>query len=148
MAIVKENLTHRPERHSRYTRSESGGFLPTPSKIRVVSYREIGSRVRTLRQVKDLTQTDLAKMLGTTQTAVSEIERGNRGLTVQQLVKLARALRTSPDAILGEENGHVPRPKTAKFLRRLHRIEQLPDTQQDAVLKIIDGVIKAHRLAR
>ena len=122
--------------------------LPTPSKIAVISYRDIGARVRTLRQEKDLTQTELAKLLGTRQTAVSEIERGNRGLTVQQLVKLARALNTSPDAILGEGNGHPPRPKSAKILRRLHRIEQLPDAQQDAVLKIIDGIIKAHRLGR
>jgi transcriptional regulator with XRE-family HTH domain len=122
--------------------------LPTPSKIAVISYRAIGARVRTLRQEKDLTQTQLAKVLGTRQTAVSEIERGNRGLTVQQLVKLARALKTTPDAILGEENGHQPRPKSAKILRRLHRIEQLPETQQDAVLKVIDGVIKAHRIAR
>jgi len=122
--------------------------LPTRSKIMVISYRDVGARVRALRQEKDLTQTALAKLLGTTQTAVSEIERGNRGLTVQQLVKLARALKTSPDAILGEENGHPPRPKSAKILRRLHRIEQLPQAQQDAVLKIIDGVIKAHRVGR
>jgi len=101
-----------------------------------------------LRQERDLTQTELAKILGTTQTAVSEIERGNRGLTVQQLVKLSRALKTSPDGILGEENGHQPRPKSAKILRRLHRVEQLPEPQQDAVLKIIDGVIKAHRVGR
>ena len=122
--------------------------MPTPSKITVISYRDIGTRLRILRQERDLTQTELAKVLGTTQTAVSEIERGNRGLTVQQLVKLTRALKTSPDEILGEGNGHVPRPKSAKILRRLHRIEQLPEPQQDAVLKIIDGVIKAHRLAR
>lgn len=122
--------------------------MPTPSKIAVISYRDIGARVRTLRQERDLTQTELAKILGTTQTAVSEIERGNRGLTVQQLVKLSRALKTSPDGILGEENGHQPRPKSAKILRRLHRVEQLPEPQQDAVLKIIDGVIKAHRVGR
>lgn len=122
--------------------------MPTPSKISVISYGEIGARVRTLRQEKDLTQTELAKTLGTTQTAVSEIEHGNRGLTVQQLVKLARALKTSPDAILGERNGHVVRPRSAKILRRLHRIEQLPNAQQDAVLKVIDEVLKAHRLAR
>lgn len=121
--------------------------MPTRSKIAVISYREIGARVRTLRQEKDLTQTKLAKVLGTGQTAVSEIERGNRGLTVQQLVKLARALKTTPDAILGEENGHPLRPRSAKILRRFHRIEQLPESQQDAVLKV-DGVIEAHRIRR
>lgn len=122
--------------------------LPTPSKIRLVSYRDIGGRIRAFRQEKDLTQTDLAELLGTKQTAVSAVERGQRGLTVQQLVKLARVLKTSPNDILGEGNHSSPRPKSARILRRLHRIELLPEDQQDAVLKLIDGVIKAHRLGR
>jgi len=120
--------------------------LPTPSKISVISYRDIGARIRTLRQQRDMTQTDLARLLGTRQTAVSEVERGNRGLTVHQLVKLARVLKTSPNTILGEGNHDVPRPKSARLLRRLHRIEQLPAEQQDALLKLIDGAIKAHRV--
>jgi transcriptional regulator with XRE-family HTH domain len=122
--------------------------LPTRSKIAVVSFRDVGARIRTLRQERDLTQTDMAKLLGTKQTAVSEVERGNRGLTVQQLVKLARALKTSPNELLGEGNHNTPRPKRARLLRRLHRIELLPQDQQDALLKLIDGAIKAHAIGR
>jgi transcriptional regulator with XRE-family HTH domain len=120
--------------------------LPTPSKLRVVSFREIGLRIRTLRQQKDLTQTELAKLLGTGQTAVSEVERGNRGLTVQQLVKLTRVLKVSPNQILGEGVQSEQHPRTARLLRRLRRVEQLPEDQQDAVVKLIDGVLRAHRI--
>jgi len=119
--------------------------LPRPSKITVISYRDIGARVRMLRQELGFTQTKLAKILGTTQTALSEVERGNRGLTVQQVVKLARSMKVSPNEILGDKAGNGRRPQSAKVLRRLHLIEQLPERQQDAVLKVIDGILKAHQ---
>jgi transcriptional regulator with XRE-family HTH domain len=121
--------------------------VPRASKIKVVSFKQVGQRVRALRLAGDLTQTQLAKTLGTTQTALSEIERGNRGLTVQQLVKLARSLKSSPNDILGEgTNGRQTPPTSGRVLRRLRRLEALPDDQQEAVLKLIDGVMKAHKL--
>ena len=119
--------------------------MPTPSKISVISYQQLGARIRALRQQRDLTQTKLAKLLGTKQTAISEVERGNRGLSLQQLVKLAKVLKTTPNDILGKGNGSAARPSSARVLRRLHRIEQLPRDQQDALLQLIDGAIKSHR---
>ena len=119
--------------------------MPRPSKIRVVSFRDIGQRVRALRLANDLTQAVLAKTLGTTQTALSEIERGNRGLTVQQVVKLSRALKASPNEILGEgKNGRQTQPASARLLRRMRRLDMLPETQQEAVLKVIDSILGAH----
>lgn len=121
--------------------------LPRRSKIAVISYRDIGERVRALRLAHDLTQTKLAKLLGTSQTALSEVERGNRGLTVQHVVKLARALKATPNDILGEgkrQRVNGGRPRDARILRRLHRIESLPEGQRQAVLKLLDGIIEAH----
>jgi transcriptional regulator with XRE-family HTH domain len=121
--------------------------LPRRSKLAVISYREIGERVRALRLAHDLTQTELAKLLGTSQTALSETERGNRGLTVQQVVKLARALKATPNDILGEgkrQRANGSRPHDVRMLRRLHRIESLPEGQRQAVLKLLDGIIEAH----
>ena len=123
--------------------------MPRPSKIRVVSFKDVGRRVRELRIAADRTQAQLAKTLGTTQTAVSEIERGNRGLTVQQVVKLSRALKTSPNALLGEsKNGRHSESTSPRLLRRLRRLERLPKVQQDAILKILDGLLKAQEDAR
>lgn len=120
--------------------------MPRRSKISVISYKDIGERVRALRLARDLTQTQLAKILGTSQTALSETERGNRGLTVQQVVKLSRSLKVTPNDILGSGQRQRPhgRPRDARVLRRLSRIEHLPDAQRQAVLKILDGIIEAH----
>ncbi len=120
--------------------------MPRRSKISVISYKDIGERVRALRLASNRTQTQLAKVLGTTQTALSEVERGNRGLTVQQVVKISKALKVTPNDILGEGKRQRPasRPHDARVLRRLSRIEKLPDAQRQAVLKILDGIIEAH----
>lgn len=120
--------------------------MPRPSKLRVVSFKDIGERVRALRLAADLTQAQLARTLGTTQTALSEIERGNRGLTVQHVVKLARALKVTPNDILGEAKRTRPRkrPGDTRILKRMYRLEQLPEAQRLAALKILDGIIEAH----
>ena len=125
--------------------------MPRPSKIRAISFKEIGERVRALRMARDLTQTALARILGTSQTALSEMERGNRGLTVQQVVKLSRALKVTPNDILGDGRRQRPndaRPRDTRIVRRLHRIEMLPDAQRQAVLKLLDGIIEAHSSAK
>jgi transcriptional regulator with XRE-family HTH domain len=85
-------------------------------------------------------------MLGTSQAALSQIERGQRGLTVQQVVKLARSLGATPNDILG--NGRrersSERPKDSRILRRFYRIEKMSEDQQHAALKMLDSFIDAH----
>jgi transcriptional regulator with XRE-family HTH domain len=128
------------------TLGPGGRSLPRPSKIAVVSYAEIGQRLRELRERQGLTQVKLAKALGTSQAALSQVEHGSRGLTVQQVVKLARVLGATPNEILGEGKRARPngRPKSTRILRRLYRIERLPESQQQAVIKLLDGIIEAH----
>ena len=126
-----------------------GVNVPKPPKHQVVSMKDIGERLRSLRQARDMTQTQLAKVLGTQQTAVSQVELGNRGLTVHQVVKLATALQVSTDAILRPTNGSDPRelPKDRRLLRRLRQIEQLPKAEKQALLKTIDAFLKSSQVA-
>lgn len=123
--------------------------MPTPPKTVVLPMKEIGARLRALRQARDMTQVELAKVLGTQQTAVSQVELGNRGLSVQQVVKLAKALRVSTDAILGPMNGAAREelPTDRRLLRRLRQIEQLPKVERQALLKTIDAFLKSSQVA-
>ena len=119
--------------------------MPRPAKHVVMSRSEIGSRIRALREQRRLTQAELATTLGTHQANVSQIERGIRGLTLQQTVKLARALHISPDKLLGvgKDDGKPVAPRNEKLMRRVRRVEQLPREQQEAVVKILDGFLGA-----
>ena len=54
----------------------------------------IGTRGKMLRITKGVSQTELAKQIGVTQTHLSNIENGRAGLTIPNLIKLHEALDT------------------------------------------------------
>lgn len=71
-------------------------------------------RIRDLRTDRDLTQTQVAKMLGMSQTGYSKYETGENDVPTQILIRLARYYDTSIDYLLGEtdERRRYPRSKT------------------------------------
>ena len=58
-------------------------------------------RIRDLREDHDLTQKDLAKMLGMSQTGYSKYETGENDIPTAVLLKLADFYHTSVDYLLG-----------------------------------------------
>lgn len=62
------------------------------------SYQE---RMRALREDHDLTQEQVAKYLGTSQTMYARYERGANELPLRHLVALCRLYHVSADEILG-----------------------------------------------
>ena len=61
-------------------------------------------RIRDLRTDRDLNQTQVAKLLGMSQTGYSKYETGENDVPTQVLIRLARFYDTSIDYILGESN--------------------------------------------
>ena len=61
-------------------------------------------RIRDLRQDRDLNQTQVAKMLGMSQTGYSKYETGENDIPTEVLIKLSRFYNTSIDYLLGETN--------------------------------------------
>jgi len=111
----------------------------------VVSKKEIGLRVKLLRQQQGLTQVELAKRLDMTQSNLSAIERGARGVTVHQVVRLALALRASTDEILLADKAPVlERRPSKRLMKRLQRIAELPDRDQRIILQLLDGFVTHH----
>ncbi len=60
------------------------------------------SRLRGLREDKDMNQTQIAKILGMSQTGYSKYETGENDIPTEILIKLARYYNTSIDYLLGE----------------------------------------------
>ena len=58
------------------------------------------NRLRDLREDADLTQTQVAKFLGMSQTGYSKYETGENDIPTRVLIKLAEFYRTSIDYIL------------------------------------------------
>jgi transcriptional regulator with XRE-family HTH domain len=121
------------------------GALPRPPKEIVISKTAIGERLRVIRKAQELTQAELAAILGVRHTHISGIERGVRGVTVQQLVKLCRALKVTSADVLGEKPPqHVSRSRDGKLARRVERIRALPRSKQRVLLELIDTYLDRH----
>ena len=58
-------------------------------------------RLRDLREDADLTQKQVAKYLGMSQTGYSKYETGENDIPTQVLIRLARFYHTSTDYLLG-----------------------------------------------
>ncbi|MGH9335150.1 MAG: helix-turn-helix domain-containing protein [Vicinamibacteria bacterium] len=121
----------------------------TMAKSKSVSFskKNMGERIRALRLQKGLTQVELGKKMGMTQSNISEIERGIRGLTVRQLLKLSSILSASTDTILlgssSIENGTAN--LSLRVLRRAQRIQELPVRKQRALLETVDALLDKHQ---
>ncbi len=58
-------------------------------------------RIRDLREDRDLSQADIAKVIKTTQQQYSKIETGKADISGQKLMLLAKFYNVSTDYILG-----------------------------------------------
>lgn len=68
------------------------------------------NRLHDLREDADLTQTQVAKYLGMSQTGYSKYETGENDIPTQVLIRLAQLYRTSTDYILGLSDRRTPLP--------------------------------------
>jgi transcriptional regulator with XRE-family HTH domain len=61
--------------------------------------RAVVATVSSSRKDMDLTQEDLAKRMGWSREVLSNIEQGRRGVTVSDLILIARALNLDPETL-------------------------------------------------
>ncbi len=67
-------------------------------------------RIRDLREDADLTQTQVANILGMSQTGYSKYETGENDIPSSVLIRLSRFYKTSVDYLLGETDEKRPYP--------------------------------------
>jgi transcriptional regulator with XRE-family HTH domain len=72
------------------------------------------SRIRELREDKDLSQTELAKILGMSQTGYSKYETGENDIPTGILIAIAKYHKTSVDYLLGLTNVKKQYPRRTK----------------------------------
>lgn len=65
-------------------------------------------RLRDLREDRDMSQTEMAKVLNMSQTGYSKYETGTNDVPTQVLIELANYHNTSVDYLLGLTNDRKP----------------------------------------
>ena len=128
-ALIMARTPHRP--------SASTGRAPVEG---------FGPRLTALRQATGLTQEELGARVGLSNRMIAYYERDDAQPPGPLLAPLARALHTTTDALLGLAALPEPlRPRTARLLKRLQQIEDLPPAEQRAVLKMVDALLERRR---
>lgn len=90
-----------------------GKFMLTKEKL--------GLKIKDLRESLNLNQADLAKKVGLSRVAISQIESGQRGLEALELGEIAKIFKIDMDYLLREEGPvrikNLPQKKEYKFNR-------------------------------
>ena len=103
-----------------------------------------GERLKAIRKRRSLTQVELAERLGIHPSLISQYECGYLRLHGALLIRLAQALQTTPDAILGTEGTAAAEDFPVidrRFLRRLKHVDKLSRHQQRLLLGTIDAFL-------
>ncbi len=72
-------------------------------------------RIRALREDKDITQTQMARLLEMSQTGYSKYETGENDIPTNILMKLANIHETSVDYLLGLTDEIRPYPRSNRL---------------------------------
>jgi transcriptional regulator with XRE-family HTH domain len=116
-------------------------LVPGP-KVKTTKAESTGDRIRELRKLRGLTQTELGKLIGVSQRVITYYENEGGSLSPELLARIAGALRVTADQLLGRKKDRTPgtTPENLRLWRRLKRVEDLPPQDKKAVLKMIDAL--------
>jgi transcriptional regulator with XRE-family HTH domain len=99
-------------------------------------FRQLGGRIAALRKEQNLTQTQLAELLGLTQQMVASYEVGRRRVPVSLLPQIATTLAVTVEDLIGQ-NGATPakRGPAPRLQQQIERMQKLPKSRQRFVME-------------
>jgi transcriptional regulator with XRE-family HTH domain len=106
---------------------------------------EIGKRIAEIREQAGLTQSALARSIGTSQSAISQIEAGERNPSYEMLRQIADALGVSTPYLVGAEVEQLSPEEEAHFrqYRGLPEMARRELEEYAAFLRLKHGAKKA-----
>ena len=105
-------------------------------------FAALGGRIARLRKQQDITQVQLAELLGITQQTLNSYEIGRRRVPVSLLPALAKRLGVAVEAILDDDTkAAAKRGPVPKLQQQMDRITQLPRARQQFVMEVIESVL-------
>lgn len=116
-----------------------------PPNTQTFAAMSIGDRLRYLREVKEMHQGQLAKRIGLTQAAISNLETDtSRKPSAPTLLKIARELDCNPQWILdGEGDPFNSKPVTSDSkVRLMWLFDQMDDNAKQALLAAAQAMVR------
>lgn len=91
---------------------------------------QVGSRIRLYRHRMDLSRKDLANLAGVRTSVVLQMENGDSSVTLEDVVKICKALNRSTDHILTGEMG------ISEWISLCRRLQYIPELDSDKLREV------------
>ena len=103
---------------------------------------DFGENVALARKRKNLSQSDLAKMVGTIAVTIGRYERGEIKPSIDIASKIADALDVSLDYLVGSTDEVLEK----SLVQKISDIQKLPEDKETVVMTLIDTFLKQTKL--
>lgn len=100
-----------------------------------VDYRELGLRIKNMRQNRKLTQENLAELVGCNTSHISNIENNHTKVSLNVLLAIANTLNTSIDYLLSDQYENTSLALENEILRV---IKNCDNKKKKKILKLIE----------
>lgn len=104
-------------------------------------FKALGARIASARKAQNLTQQQLADLIGIAQQTLAHYESGDRCFPASMLPRLAEKLDATVDELLGQPSKSGKRGPAPKLQKQFERISRLPRATQQVLMKMLDGVL-------
>lgn len=110
---------------------------------------DFAQRLRELRIQRQLTQGRVAELVGVGLRVYHRWERGGAAPHFETLLKLADVLGVSLDELAGRQDiADAGQIRNAELHQLVREVDQLPDAEQQALILVIDSMVKRAKLHR
>lgn len=99
-----------------------------------------GNRLRELRKSARLSQGDLAKAVGLSQSAISQMENGIADIGLEWMRRFARALGCTPADLLADQDN--PARLSDEEFDLIRRFRAAQDADRDTLLRVSEAVLR------
>ena len=100
---------------------------------------DIANKITLLRKKHNLSQTELAKIVGCSREIISKYEKDNVMPSIETAKKIADAFEVTLDYLVGEgQNATFDK----KMLQRIQLMQNMEEKEKSQLLNIIDAVIR------
>jgi transcriptional regulator with XRE-family HTH domain len=102
-----------------------------------IEHIQIGERIRKARLAKKIKQSALDADAELPRSSISKIELGNREITTNELIRIARALGTPVDSLTGNSDGFIYREE----IKIVEALREIPFEDYKRIISMLEASV-------
>jgi len=103
-----------------------------------MDYKALGARIREERRKQNLTQEQLADKVSVTYSYIGQVERGERGISLETLINVSNCLGVTVDFLLANYIDNED-----EYLRQLwiRLVKNRSEKEQDMIINVVKAIV-------